>query len=492
MKKVNSKLLVLSLTCILFIISFAVIVINGKTYTLKLNIDDSISNIDEVNVEIESKEIVKLIDKKIENGNLILKFKSVNVGKTSIDITYKEYYDAPRLYRLYVHSFGIITYDNFFGDSNCSIIVQISLAILLGVILYLLIKKYRYNIKENMYQYKNVTYLGMVVFLSFAFINSIIMIFNYQGLISTIEGTFRLFNGFSLLALPIALIVFILVTISNIKLVRKEGLNYRNLLGLILGLFLCFMTIFSDLLNDVILQRATWIDVHNLGEPGPYIQNFFECLIYLIATYLECLLIGTIVLGIKAAKHVPNFDKDCILILGCKIKKDGTLTNLLKSRVDKAIEFRDMQKKATGKDIIFIPSGGKGNDEVISEAEAISNYLIEQGIDKKNILIENKSTNTYQNIKFSNELISKKIKNPSIAFSTTNYHVFRSGVIATNQGLKIEGIGAPTKSYFWINAFIREYIATLFSERKRHITIILIILIISIFMIGISYLSNVL
>ena len=40
---------------------------------------------------------------------------------------------------------------------------------------------------------------------------------------------------------------------------------------------------------------------------------------------------------------------------------------------------------ATGKDIIFVPSGGKGDDEVISEAQAIKNYLMEQGIDEGNI-----------------------------------------------------------------------------------------------------------
>ena len=56
-----------------------------------------------------------------------------------------------------------------------------------------------------------------------------------------------------------------------------------------------------------------------------------------------------------------------------------------------------MQKEKTGKDIIFVPSGGKGNDEVMPEAEAMQKYLIEQGISKKNILVENKSTNTIEN-----------------------------------------------------------------------------------------------
>ena len=134
-----------------------------------------------------------------------------------------------------------------------------------------------------------------------------------------------------------------------------------------------------------------------------------------------------------------------------------------------------MQKEATGKDIVFVPSGGKGKDEVISEAEAMKKYLLSQGINKKNILIEDQSKNTKENIKFSNELIKEKNKDANIAFSTTNYHVFRVGILATKQKLSVEGIGAKTKAYYWINAFIREFVATLVSEKKSHIRVLIIL-----------------
>ena len=86
---------------------------------------------------------------------------------------------------------------------------------------------------------------------------------------------------------------------------------------------------------------------------------------------------------------------------------------------------------------------------------------------KKNIIIENKSKNTLENINFSKKLIKKKEAN--IAFSTTNFHVLRAGLIVTSQGIILEGIGSKTKSYFWINAFIREFIGTLYSEKKKHV-----------------------
>jgi len=157
-------------------------------------------------------------------------------------------------------------------------------------------------------------------------------------------------------------------------------------------------------------------------------------------------------------------------------------------KFDKAIEFRNEQLKETGKDLIFVPSGGKGDDEIISEAEAMKKYLLDNGIEEKHILIDSESKSTYENIKFSNKLINDK--NANIAFATTNYHVFRAGLLATSQGLKLDGIGSKTKTYFWINAFIREFVGTLYSERKKHLIVFGLVLIIIMIMIAITYLAN--
>ena len=160
----------------------------------------------------------------------------------------------------------------------------------------------------------------------------------------------------------------------------------KNALGIILGIFLLLGTLLPLYINDL-LQNATFIDVHNERGFWCYFQMFFETTVYGIITYLECILIGTIICSIKAAMHNSKYDKDYIIILGCGIKKDGSLTNLLKSRVDKAVKFSKMQESKTGKRIKFIPSGGQGSDEVISEAHAISNYLISIGINSKDIII---------------------------------------------------------------------------------------------------------
>ncbi|MBQ6285991.1 MAG: YdcF family protein [Bacilli bacterium] len=479
MKKNITRVCILSL--LLIIISTIIILLFGRTYNVKFVVGNK--NIQEFTIDSGPGEVI-ILSKKIVGNEYIVKLKSKKPGKVSVSLNHGDYREEKMLY---VHKSMIITDNNYFGASTCSEIIPISLSLVLLYILYILIKEYRKSKRENIYQYRNIAYLGIIIFISFFTLNNIISIFNYHGLFDTIGNTIGSLSFVSIILFPVAVITFILVTISNINLIRKEGLSLRNILGLFLGIFICISTLLPDWVYGI-LMKSQKIDIYNLNGPGPYIYSFVETLIYLNIAYLECILIGTIVVAIKSVRKKIEYNKDYIIILGCQIKKDGTLTPLLKGRVDKAIEFRNKQLKETGKDLVFIPSGGKGNDEIISEAEAMKKYLLEQGIDENNILIDSRSKNTYENIKYSYELIKKK--NANIVFSTTNYHVLRAGLIATEQGLILDGIGSKTKAYFWINAFIREFIGTLYSEKKKHILVFILIVITIIIMIGITYVAN--
>ena len=82
-------------------------------------------------------------------------------------------------------------------------------------------------------------------------------------------------------------------------------------------------------------------------------------------------------------------------------------------------------------------------------------------------------------------------KAPKIAFSTTNYHVFRAGFLAARQHIKAEGIGSKTKSYFFINAFIREFIATVYYKLKTHFLVFAVLMMINVAVTLMTYVSNV-
>ena len=485
----KKRLICFSILFLLAIVFIMILFIGGNKYTIRQDLYNSGTKLEDYDFIIEQEnEVIKINNKKIVDNEIVFEIESVNKGRAFIDIKNKD--ESNLLYSrvVYVHSFGLITEGSYFGKTKYDIVIPIYIVICILMFLLTLIRRYQISLKNNIYQYKNVLYLGLIIFLSIILLQNIFAIINNDGLIGNIERFINSFDFFSFILLPICFIVSIFVTISNIILIKKEGFNLRNILGIMLGLFFCFLTIVPGFIESLMHSSNIIVfDIHN--EKGLFVRvvQFLKSSILAIVSYLECVLLGTIILSLKASKHNPNYDKDYVIILGCKIQKDGKLTKLLKGRVDRAIEFATKQKEKTGKDIVFIPSGGQGSDEIISEALAMKNYLIENGIKEKNIILEDKSTNTLENFNFSHKLMKKKYAN--IAFSTTNYHVFRSGLLATSLNIELEGMGAKTKSYFWINAFIREYIATLYYEKKKHLLIILILLMFIFLMVLLVYLS---
>ena len=277
-----------------------------------------------------------------------------------------------------------------------------------------------------------------------------------------------LFSFFAMLTLPCIIGLAIFSIITNLVLIKKEGFKSKNLLGIILGFLALFGLVGSQTLYFIISKLL-------LRTDKQFIKYTLDICINASLSYLYTLVIATLYCNIKAGKHIPKYDKDFVIILGSKINDDGSLTPLLKGRVDKALEFAKTQYEKTKKKIIYVPSGGRGKDEIIAEAVAIKNYLLKKGIKKDQIIIEDKSTNTIENMKYSKNKIDEINNNGNIIFATTNYHVFRSGIIATREGIDCEGIGSKTKWYFYTNALIREFVANLVQEKYKHITILILI-----------------
>jgi vancomycin permeability regulator SanA len=478
---------------LLMVACFAAILIQGRTYTVAVPVCGAVERAEDARVEIEqAAPSVELTGQWLEDDTLYLKFHSVHRGKAYVDV-YDPEGEAVQIFNLYVHHLGAITFSSFFGDCTGGRIIPAAIGVYLVLVLWTLIRRYRADVRRSLYQYRNVKSLGLIVYLGGLLLGQISYLFAGGGVERAARSTLDAASAIASFALPIAFLVSVLVTISNIHLLRREGRNWRNMLGFLLGLLVCLTTLFPHVLGEF-LQRTTLVDVHNDRGAWQYIEMAVENGVLVAVSYLECILLATILLGVKAARKIPAFDKDYMLILGCQIKKDGTLTKLLKGRADRALEFARMQREATGKELVFVPSGGQGADEVISEAEAIRRYLLETGVPADRILPEDRSVNTEENIRNAAALIRKAAgdREAKIAFATTNYHVFRAGILANRQGVPMEGIGGRTRSYFWINAFIREFIATVYTERKTHIRVILVMLAAVLAMICMVYFSNVL
>ncbi len=114
-------------------------------------------------------------------------------------------------------------------------------------------------------------------------------------------------------------------------------------------------------------------------------------------------------------------------------------------------------------------SGGQGSDEEIPESHAMAKYAEEQGVPKSDIIIEDKSKTTNENLRFSHNLMKP---DSTFCLVTSSYHVYRALVLAKRQGLQCVGYGAKTKWYFTLNAFIREFIAYIVITKRLQLTVI--------------------
>ena len=351
---------------------------------------------------------------------------------------------------------------------NLSFAIQIILILYLSKTIFGCVLYVKKQYEKQKYSDAIILNLGLIIFLAVNILRQLNLLFFYFGETSILDiynNTLESFSYFAMITLPFIIILAVCSVISNIILIKREGFKYTNLLGIVFGILAVICT-FSGRIIYLLTNTL------QLDESKILVKRFIDISLNTVLSYYYCLVLATLYGNIMAAKHNPTYDKDFVIILGSKIRKDGSLTPLLKGRADRAITFARNQKNETNKDLIYIPSGGQGKDEVISEAEAIKNYLIENGISSGNIVVESNSKSTYESMKFSKEKINSIKKEGKIAYSTTNYHVFRSGVIANNEGIDCEGMGSNTKWYFYANALIREFIANLHSQRLKHFVLI--------------------
>lgn len=164
------------------------------------------------------------------------------------------------------------------------------------------------------------------------------------------------------------------------------------------------------------------------------------------------LLQSSIIINMYMAKDVNYTNSmDTMIVLGAKVNKDG-VSKTLKQRLDKAIEYYNENKHVN-----IIVSGGKGKDEVMSEAWAMKNYLVKNGVNKNNIILENKATTTLENIMFSKEIMEDlKLENKALIV-TSDYHLFRGRFIASILGVENEGLCSISSLSSRVYYMIREY-----------------------------------
>ena len=191
--------------------------------------------------------------------------------------------------------------------------------------------------------------------------------------------------------------------------------------------------------------------VNRLGKiPYGMFPNWVKmiCLILASAGLILFLIVeGCIISGFKA---VSTDDFDYVIVLGAQMKKNGP-SRVLRKRLDKAYEYAVEHDK-----VKVIVSGGQGADEQVSEAQGMTDYLVEKGLDESRIIMEDQSKNTYENLTFSGKICDPGTD--KIGIVTSNYHIFRAMHIAKKQGYaKITGIPSLAEPLLQPTNMFREF-----------------------------------
>ncbi len=146
------------------------------------------------------------------------------------------------------------------------------------------------------------------------------------------------------------------------------------------------------------------------------------------------------------------------VVLGAQVKPWGPSVNL-QQRIDAAEKYLRSNPKSKA-----VLSGGKGDDEHISEAECMYEELTSSGIPADRLYMDDKSKNTKQNIANSFKIIKDENINESLAIVTDSFHQLRARLIVRKQGIRnpIGAVNAQNGKVGIINYptfFVREWIA---------------------------------
>ena len=177
-----------------------------------------------------------------------------------------------------------------------------------------------------------------------------------------------------------------------------------------------------------------------------------------LAVLTACVLLGVLYclvlscLMLRAAYRKPQEKPQAVIVLGCKVR--GTTPSLMLSRRIRAA----YEKLNEDPSLIAVVSGGKGENEDISEAECMANELKRMGIAQERILLENQSTSTSENLRFSKKLLDENGITGNLLIATDVYHEYRAQILAGKEGLP-ECYAAPahTSWYLFPTYWVREW-----------------------------------
>lgn len=242
----------------------------------------------------------------------------------------------------------------------------------------------------------------------------------------------------------LVLIVPCLLIYDTFLMIKREGKSLGSLLAAMFAVMIFGgeIALFIWLANDF-PTHLTWVSVILLLTGYAVLYVSFVFLAFMFYSY-----------GMRFLPRRVDFDY--VVVLGCGLINGNEVSRLLGDRLDKAYKVYDRSMSACK----IICSGGQGPDETVSEAEAMKDYLLENfDIRPKDIILEDQSVNTMENLRNSQQIIQNRKGRQFTAVVSSGYHILRADIYASKLNFPTVGIGAHTALYYWPSAMIREYAA---------------------------------
>ncbi len=237
-----------------------------------------------------------------------------------------------------------------------------------------------------------------------------------------------------------ALILIGFLLILDTFLVRRvSGWNMGVILPAILGIPLAAYGVWYEKIHPWL--RTKW---------GKLVKWIFIC-----GYALFILMVGICSgLMIHAAQNQPPKGADAVIVLGGGVSQ-GHISQSLQNRLDTALAYCEQNPKT-----LVVVSGGQGADEPTTEAKAMAEYLISEGMEPSKIVQEDQATSTYENFVYSKALLEPLFgEEGSYVYVTSDFHVYRAGLAAQEAGISASGLAAPSPAWMAPNFYMRETLA---------------------------------
>ncbi|MBB3053278.1 uncharacterized SAM-binding protein YcdF (DUF218 family) [Prauserella isguenensis] len=263
------------------------------------------------------------------------------------------------------------------------------------------------------------------------------------------EDTARVLLMIGVLLIPVSVLAFgVFLIASGVTMLRREGRRPANLVSLLAGI-----GIVAYVPAELLVALIDW-------KPLTVTATAITGVLFYVSFLFVCFLLYSVVYGrIRSRRPV-----DYIVVLGAGLLDGRRVPPLLASRLGRGREVFDEQR-ARGADPILVTSGGQGPDEEVPEAHAMRDHLVSHGVPSDRVMVEDRSTTTWENLMFSAELMRARTSDYGCVVVTNNFHVLRAALLARKAKLDGQVVGAPTAWYFWSSAVVREFIAVLVAHR---------------------------